>query len=129
MIGYCPECGNLKGGCENIGCSPLHIPRTVDNSLWRNCFLKSMGYNQAETNSTIRRGPLDMAFFRKISYDADGPKKHVIHMKSLRRKGGSPERAQALIGMLEYNNAARVYGPGWIKNRNEDIKYIQEKYL
>jgi hypothetical protein len=69
-----------------------------------------------------------MAYFREISYDADGPNLHVIHMKSL-GPGGSPKRAQALIGMLEYNNAARAHGPGWIKNRNEDIKYIQEKYL
>ena len=128
MMGYCPECGNLKEGCENIGCSPLHIPRTVDNSLWRNCFVVHRNYNQAEKNSAIRRQFLDMAFFREISYDADGPNLHVIHMKSL-DSGGSPKRAQALIGMLEYNNAARAHGPGWIEHRNEDIKYIQGKNL
>jgi hypothetical protein len=60
---------------------------------------------------------VDLAFFREVTgYEKLGT-------------GRSTERAEALIEMLKYNYPARAHGPGWIKNRNEDIKYIQEKYL
>jgi len=128
MSGYCPECGNLALGCEIHGCAPLAISKTVVGSLWANCYLMSLKYRQAEPIAGIRRSIVDLAYFREVNHDVDGTHGHINHVTSLGH-GGSRERGEALIQMLEYNNSARAHGPGWINNRNEDIKYIQEKYL
>ena len=128
MSGYCTECGNLVKGCEIHGCARLAIPITVVFSSWSNCYLMYLKYRQAEPIAGIRRSIVDLAYFREVTHDVDGTPGHINHVTSL-GPGGSRERGEALIRMLEYNNPARSHGPGSINNRNEDIKYIQEKYL
>ena len=105
-------------------------PPTIDNCMWTQCFLHFCNYTQSENNDAKRRVFLRHAYEAEIIVDtsANPDGAYMRHMKLL-GEPKSNERANALIGMLEYNYPARAHGPGWINNRESDIEFIKSNWL
>jgi len=115
--------------CEGRGIVKSPEPN-IDNQMWATSFLRYCNYQQCEKNHAIRRVYLKAAYCATIIVDPSSNPNgaYRAHMKAL-GEPDTPERARALIQMLEYNYPARAHGPGCMGNRNLDIEYIKQNWL